>query len=301
MYEYDVVIPLKSTNKLVVDNIIRVSDFHEVRKILIGDAGVESKVLTELSKIPKVKILQQRGFFSQGACIIDLVKNVETEYFVYLHADVVLPVDWFNVMREKLGNSMFAESGRKFDYSINHQASEMNRQYPLSRPNSGSQMGKTDFFLSVTKGVDDDFLFRNEDLVFADLVDQFGGNYKIINDTYHYHQIGYTRKNENISNNVELSFSTLPTKDDIWLFECQAEGIIKYTKPRPNLLHHLMLALSVLEKYGKKKDFTRKVLKKEEYKLWHLHIRMYPIYFVKFRMKKIVKLILSDKYTLIRS
>lgn len=295
---YDVIIPLKSTNQLIIENVSAISYFKEVKNIYIGDSGISSEIIKCLSSINKVIIVDQKKIFSQGYCIIDLIKHVQTDFFAYLHGDVTLPSDWFTLMRQNIGRSTFAECGRIHLYDIKYEERLLSRTFPKHRPLSGAQFGKTDLFLSAVSKVDDDFLFRNEDLVFADLVKQNGGDYKIINQTHHYHQLGNNRVNENIKARMVLKTWSIPTIDDLWLFRCQIEGILKYTKNKDKyLIDNLMYALTVL-KFLKDDEYIGKILKNPCYKKWHLIIRMHPAYCLRLRIKNIIKMAIRSNLNL---
>ena len=288
---YDVIIPLKSTNRLIIDNLRSISSFLEVKCIYIGDSGIDSLLRNEIESIAKVKIIDQSKFYSQGACIIDLIKHVDTKYFVYLHGDVTLPDDWFEKMRANLGNSKFAECGRVHKYNVEYSESILSREYPKARPLSGAQMGDTDFFIDATSCVDDDFLFRNEDLVFADLIQQRGGRYKIINQTYHVHQLGFNRVNENINSDTKVRLLSTPTAKDLQLFRNQVEGIVKYSSPsQAHLRENVIYSIAVLKSLGDS-EFLSELIKKQNYKKWSFTIRLNSLFCFYFRLKKIYRVL----------
>jgi len=298
---YDVVIPLKSTNSLVVENLKEISRCSEVGRILIGDAGVDVHLIEEIRGINKIEVINQADIYSQGSCIIDLIRRVSTDYFVYLHGDVTLPENWFRVMAENLGSSKLAECGRVYQYSIRHEERHFQREYPSSRPLSGSQMGDTKFFLECTEHVDDDFLFRNEDLVFADLVDKNGGDYKIINQTHHFHQIGFDRINENIKPNSRLAYSRIPSQNDVVLFKCQVQGILKYTRKKDwYMTENLIYALVVLKSFGESK-FISDLLNEPSYKAWHFTIRVHSLYCFIARFRKVFKTLIQSNRDIFES
>jgi hypothetical protein len=288
---YDVVIPLKSTNSEIVNNIKLLSDNPSVSKVLVGDAGIDSDILNEINKITNVVLIDQKHLTSQGTCIIDLIKNVSTEYFAYLHGDVTIPENWFQIMADNMGYSKFAECGRVYDYSIKHKEENITRVYPQSRPLSGSQFGEKSFFLEAVKDIEDDYLYRNEDLIIADLIDKQGGNYKIINETHHIHQIGYSRKNENIDGLTTVSVLNVPSNSnkDMYLFECQIRGIIKYCKPEKRyLINNVMYVVAVLKHFNKV-EIIEDILndKKTSFK-WKMYIKFSSLYMFLFRLKKII-------------
>ena len=48
--------------------------------------------------MPIVKIFDQIKYCTQGYGIKELIENVETEWFAYLHTDVYLPKCWYDEM-----------------------------------------------------------------------------------------------------------------------------------------------------------------------------------------------------------
>lgn len=258
MQKFDVIIPVKSTNRLFLNNIASLAEFQEVESIIIGDAGLAEDTRDSVRYMPKVNLISHAHFKSQGACIIDLVQRVSTSCFVYLHGDVTLPEGWFYEMYRGLSEADFVECGRHYEYEISHFDYSMDRVFPKARPLSGAQMGKRDFFLRASEKVDDDFLFRNEDLIFADLIEQIGGTYSIVNTTHHTHQIGFKRENENIDGSVSLKLVRRPSNSakDRDIFLCQIRGLLKYTSGGHSYLRdNVLYSKLVLDSFGENTRF----------------------------------------------
>lgn len=227
MIKIDVIIPLKSCNENVVDNIFNISLFREVNKIHIGDNGIPKNIFLKLKKNKKVILHNHKNIYSLGASIKNLISLVTTEVFAYFHADVILPKDWFSVMLKSLKFNHFAECRRINHYNVFIEDASRKLQSNF-RPLSGAQMGYKDFVLKALHSVDDDHLFRVEDIIIADLVQKNGGRYYINNNTYHIHQVGFNKFNEHISNNYSLSLTNDYAKKDERIFVHQLLGIYKY-------------------------------------------------------------------------
>jgi len=249
--KFDIVIPLKSTNSSIIDNITLLSNNNHVNRIIIGDAGLNELIKLALSKLEKVEIFDQKNIYSLGFCIIDLIKKVGTEYFVYLHGDVTLPENWFEVMYSNMDSYEFAECARQYHYKIDTLDTQINLRSQHDRPLSGSQMGNTKFIIHATSSIEDDHLFRNEDIIIPDLVRKSGGKYGFINETYHTHQIGFSRVNEHIRATETISVVKKPTINDVQLFIHQICGIVKYTIPdSPYHIWNFDYSMTVLKKYS---------------------------------------------------
>ena len=95
---------------------------------------------------------------------------------------------------------------------------------------SVSPLKKT-FFEKGIKKIDDDFVYRQEDFVFAQIVEDAGGKVGAIEDTFHYHQLikkpsPFERKITDVKVTVET------TKEEKFRSSMtQVKGIIKYLKP----------------------------------------------------------------------
>ena len=287
----DVIIPLKSTSTNTLGNIKKFSSFKECEKIIIGDAGISKNMVEELKKIPNLILIDQKNLISQGGSIKELISKVTTEYFVYLHSDVKLPNDWFQIMDEQMNKYDFAECHRKYHYDILDNPTD-NRKGKKFRALSGSQMGNTKFVKEAIKDIDDDYLFRYEDQVIAEKVRLNQGRYGIVSETYHIHEVT-EKENENISSNFNIKFERIPKQKDLKLFESHIYAIIKYCSPisKVNLWHH-DYALSVLKNYGiNKKKINQLMLNNKK---WYFFHYTYQLRMIFRKVLKIFNLILSN-------
>ena len=152
--------------------------------------------------------------------------------FIYLHADVFLPDGWYDEMVRHQNEYDFFECYRKHTILFEYMGDTQNK---AERAYSGSQMGKMEAFNKIKK-IDDDYSYRQEDIIFKELVEENGLKYGRIPNTFHYHQtmnkIGEKEpKLERII--VERE------KDEKWekmTHNMQAKGIIKYLQPKKYLV-----------------------------------------------------------------
>ena len=177
-------------------------------------------------KFPRVTVADHRSFTSLGFSIRKLIEDVQTEWFIYLHSDVWLPDGWFETM---------SKNKDKYDWFECRQHLTLLLDYPVdytgvSRPYSGSQMGKKSAFDKVLPKIDDDFLYRNEDIIYAKLVEEAGGRYGRVDETFHYHQhmlrVSPFERKVYATYRVEQSHA-----EELRACMMQAKGLVKYMKP----------------------------------------------------------------------
>jgi hypothetical protein len=99
------------------------------------------------------------------------------------------------------------------------------------RPWAGSQMGRKCAFTEGLSKIDDDFVYRQEDFVFSELVKRAGYKEGKVTDTIHYHQTmrkptPWARKVKGLHIDLELSHG-----EELRTWNMQARGIIKYLQP----------------------------------------------------------------------
>lgn len=222
----DVVIPVLHTNELWETNLHSIYREIPVRRLLLGDGGCIDETLPIARKFPRVVVEDHRAFKSLGFSIRKLIESVETEWFVYLHSDVWLPEGWFDTMQK---------SQERFDWFECRQHLTVMLDYPQEyaqpdRPYSGSQMGRKAAFEKVLPRIDDDFLYRNEDIIYASLVEEAGFRYGRVDETFHYHQ--HMLRRSPFQRKVFVSFKVEPSREEEERAAMmQAKGLVKYMRP----------------------------------------------------------------------
>jgi Glycosyl transferase family 2 len=224
----DVIIPVKNTNPLWRANLLNIYQEIPMARLLLGDGGCEDDTLEIAREFPRVEVVDQRGFNSLGGCLRDLIERVNTEWFIYLHSDVHLPAGWFEAMWRRRADYDWFECERRMAVLVEFNAIAQNR---AERAYSGSQMGRSASFEPLLVQIDDDFLYRNEDLILTELVEQHGGRCGRISDTYHIHEI----MNKYGQQEPDFKRVQIERKEDpAYLrrtFDMQVRGLIKYTQP----------------------------------------------------------------------
>lgn len=222
----DVIVPVIHTNELWTANLYSFYREIPVNRLLIGDGGSTDESLSELAPFPRVSVLDHREFKSLGYSLRKLIEAVETDWFIYLHSDVYLPEDWFDAM---------AKHQTQYDWFGSAMQHTVMVEYNIDfgeRPWAGSQMGRTKAFRPGIDVIDDDFVYRQEDFVLADIVRRAGGVEGRVAETFHYHQTIHkpsptARKITAVKLDLAMS-----REEEVRTWLTQAKGIVKYLEPQ---------------------------------------------------------------------
>lgn len=263
----DVIIPIVHTNELWESNLLSFYREIPINRLLIGDGGCIDDSIEIARKFSRVEIFDHRTFKSLGYSLRKLIEAVETEWFIYLHSDVYLADGWFDVMK---GHRT------EHDWFGCPQQLTVMAEYPLVdkvRPYAGSQMGRKAAFQDGLAQIDDDYVYRQEDFILANIVEKAGYSHGRVEDTFHYHQVvhrpsPWVRKIKSVDFELEIN-----KEEEIRTHVMQAKGIVKYLEPTPYLINSV--AQSVLRLRALRAlnwvEFRRWVLKTEP--AWLPYIR----------------------------
>jgi hypothetical protein len=223
----DVIIPIIHTNEFWRANLLSIYREIPVNRLILGDGGCIDGSIDVAREFPRVEVLNHRDFVSLGYSLRHLIEATSTEWFVYLHSDVYLPDGWFDCMSAQRGNFDWFECSQR----ITVLADYMLEMADAKRAFSGSQMGRKAAFANVTPQIDDDYLYRNEDIIIADLLKREGFRYGRVGDAYHFHQVMHkpSRWRRRIKN-VEIHLD-LGKDEDIRASDTYVRGIVKYLDP----------------------------------------------------------------------
>lgn len=223
----DVIIPIIHTNELWRENLKSIYREIPVNRLLIGDGGCVDNSIEIVREFPRVEIFDHREFTSLGFSLRHLIEAVSTEWFVYVHSDVYLPEGWFDAMQKHQAS---------YDWFGCPQQMTVLAEYRLvdpNRPYAGSQMGRKEAFATGLSRIDDDYVYRQEDFVLADIVTKAGYKEGRIEDVFHFHQMmhrpsPWARTIRRVSIEVETS-----AEEEIRSCLTQARGLVKYLEPNP--------------------------------------------------------------------
>jgi Glycosyl transferase family 2 len=225
----DVIIPVVHTNELWRNNLNSIYREIPVRRLLISDGGCKDDSIEIVSEFPRVTVFDHREYVSLGYCLRKLIESVNTEWFVYLHSDVYLPSGWFDAMQRHQDNYDWFGCPQRITCMVEY--NHVDSMSGLRRPYAGSQMGRKQAFLDGIGKIEDDYVYRQEDLVLLDVVQRHGFRHGFVEDMFHYHQVmrkesPWARKLTSVRVSVEWS-----REEEIRAANMQVKGIIKYLRP----------------------------------------------------------------------
>lgn len=219
-----VLIPAAHANDFWQENLKSIFREIPVERLIIGDAGLSVAQLSIAESFPRTTIMSHSGL-SLGFSLRLMIEQVETDWFCYLHSDVYLPPNWFQNLSHHLPSADWVGTRMIQTTVLVHEV-----DYG-ARPFAGAQVGRSALFKNVIGAIDDDYVWRQEDFVFASLITRAGGKVSNVPDAFHYHQL--TRKDSQIwdpSLNVSIK-AFLPPGTDLRVSETQYFGILKYLSP----------------------------------------------------------------------
>lgn len=225
----DVIIPVVHTNELWEANLRSIYREVPVNQLLISDGGCIDNSIDIVKKYPRVVVYDHSSYVSLGYCLRRLIEAVKTEWFIYLHSDVYLPEGWFDTMKKYQDYYDWFGCPQRITAMIEYQ--NIDKMHGEVRPYAGSQMGRKNAFIEGIKGIDDDFVYRQEDYVLVHIVEDNGFKHGRIEDTYHYHQVmhkesPWSGKPKRVAVEVEWSH-----EEQVRSATMQIKGIVKYLQP----------------------------------------------------------------------
>lgn len=253
----DVIIPILKTGELFERNLHNIYERIPVNRLLIGNGGSTDDILTMLKTFPRVEIVDQTKFKTLGYCLKDLIKRVNTERFIYLHSDVFLPENWYDVMTVDMEGMDWLDCSIRNTVLIEYSGdNDKKRRGTLP----GSHMGNAAILKKATSRIDDDFVYRNEDYIITSGVLENGGKYGSTWNTWHYHQI-MDKGNIGGPHLSEVSIKTNSSKEYLVnTAQKQVYGNIKYLKPTKRYRKDVYGSISIL--------IENKAFKYREFKQW---------------------------------
>ena len=167
-------------------------------------------------------LFNQYSHKTLGYCIQELINVVTTEYFIYLHSDVEIVLNWFPRMWESRIRGVL-ESLKDPSFGV-----EALVQARKQRAYSGAQLILKESVEHLNW--EDDFVYCNEDLIIKNQVIQRGFTY-VKTPIYHKHYRALAKR----------------TQPREVILEWQFKGIIKYCTPTHQLTNYLKGILDTLK------------------------------------------------------
>ncbi len=201
-----------------------------IKYLIIGLGSKNEELETFLTETNKkysnIIIFYQWKYKTLGACLQELMEAVTTDYFIYLHADVEILLNWFSRMWEARVRGIL-ESLK--DPSFGEVALVQARKY---RAYSGAQL----ILKEAIKNLNwyDDYIYCNEDLILKSIVLNRGFTY-VKTPIYHKHYRMFSKRTQ--------------PRDTIWKW--QFKGVLKYCKPTHQLMNYIKGILRSLKAHYK--------------------------------------------------
>ena len=242
---YDIICPCYWVDPIYFEDNLQswIKEIQPNRVLLgINNPLIQSYLEELQQKYPVIELIDQLHLHTLGGCLADLIKKVHTDWYVFVHTDVKITPYAFLVMQQYQKEDVgIIESHREhWDGSfvvINDEALPQYKPsdyYFRGRSFSGLQLIQKKAIMSLVERLEDDELYRNEDMIFhAECVKN---GYKYCKTwAMHIHQI----MNKNW------------TVDDAGTHGMQFRGFIKYTDPNKITIFPCISALQYMKRaYG---------------------------------------------------
>lgn len=206
-----------------------------INRLIIGMGMRDEKIEALLYQFDEIYenvfIIDQQSYVTLGYCLQELMRMVDTEFFVFVHGDAELTENWFDNMWEErvLGILESQKNPETFGEVALAQAKN-------PRAYSGAQL----IFKKAIEKLkwDDDFIYTTEDLLIQNIITHLGFTYKKV-PVYHNHHIQKGKR----------------TQEKNTILDWQWKALIKYGYPTVKFIHNIKALTSRL-------DIHHKVLKK---------------------------------------
>ncbi len=227
--KFDVIIPCYHIDeKFFYDNLKA-----WIREIPINNLyiGVHNPKLYELFEgriefmLPKVHLIDMTKYKTLGTVIVELMKLTTTEWVVYFHSDARPTRYSFKQMRAMINGKVGIIESEHLHVNGKGERNYYN-YYDEPRSYSGFQLIYRSSIESAIQQIEDDYVYRNEDLIFQNVCEFNGYEYKK-NYALHFH---YTTR----TGQEDWTFNEQETRDMQW------KGLIKYSPLKNKFMEDLI-------------------------------------------------------------
>ncbi len=199
-----------------------------------------------IEEYDQIYIIEQLEYKTLGACLAELMKQVTTDWFVFVHSDVRITPNAFRIMEPYMNSKTgIIESerlhwdGQCDKYGENGEtiwfpSYTYTNYYNRNRAFSGFQIFQKKAVIDLINKIEDDYLYRNEDIIFQSECLEKGFDY-IKTYAMHIHQV----------------------IDPKWTFDrnstnmMQWQGIVKYSNPNDiNILACILPIRTLKDRIG---------------------------------------------------
>lgn len=216
----DVICPVYWINNSFLRNVVSWQTELPFRKIFLG---INNSKLPMDSVNPSIEVIDQTHLRTLGACLVDLMKRVETEWFAFIHADVWVIPESFKRMNNIIDKNMGIMESEHIH--LEDGVPKYYNYFKESRAYSGFQLIRKKAIESILDKIEDDYVYRNEDLIFQNVCNANGYGYAKTR-IKHLHQVSKNGKN---------TFSEKEIHDMQW------KGLVKYSPLQNNFMTKLII------------------------------------------------------------
>lgn len=232
-----------------------------INRILISLANPDQKERETVrkyleQKYPRVVFYKHSQYSTLGKCLSCLIEDVNTEFFIYVHSDVEITNHCFHLIKAQINDKTgIIESERLHSDKIKVTYDP----YHFSpRAYSGFQVMRKE---AVAIQIDDDFVYRNEDMIYQNICEQRGYEY-VKSWAMHIHYLTTTKK---------------WTHEREETYDMQWKGLVKYTTPTDITIqatldalhvclhefdHDILTILEEMDELNPSKEWKRCILKR---------------------------------------
>lgn len=247
--KYDLIVPTNLMDfKYFTSNVQSWYKYLPIKKLYIGSNCQDKKTYQGLKDYmdtkENVEFIDQRGIQTLGMQITDLMKRTTTEWFIYCHSDVEIAKYSFLVMEafkqeEKVG-IIESERVQYTKENPKHYPDQYPHYHYIPRSFSGYQLIYKPSIQDVIEEIEDDYVFRNEDIIFQNRCVANGYRYVKALSALHVHTPTMT----NLQWTPKGLFTTKEEAEKE-TYDMQVKGIVKYCVPDSISMEALFKALSV--------------------------------------------------------
>jgi len=192
------------------------------------DKGYIESLRTYLSQFASIVVIDQRGIKTLGMQLADLFKRTNTEFVCYCHADARPTPHSFLVLEADMEDHVGIVESERVSYPYEDPKS-FPTVYPYyyyrNRSFSGYQLFRMEAIDDFLQFIEDDYIYRNEDIIFQNVCEEAGFHYQ---KSFAMH----------IHTNSNVNHKWTPQGEEgedarAKTFDMQIKGIVKYCTPDP--------------------------------------------------------------------
>lgn len=157
-----------------------------VKRLIVNDGGSKDNTAKIFQKFPRVEVHVRPDFRTFAKGLEFILSLVETEWFSIMDSDIELAEGWYDEMcKYKDSGDVLEDSKRSlaYHYCIEDKAKLEENTRPLDWTQLVRKSAVKRFHC------EDDFMWRNTDTMFRQVVEKSGFKYKKIKTTEHLHHV----------------------------------------------------------------------------------------------------------------